>query len=203
MFPSPHSQSRLLFKSFMPGGNFFLFLFIFCDVYMTDVHLASSWSCHTMSVIISKNRSGFLLHLHSLTEAKWIANIYKKWRVIIFFKQIWFQAVGLPKSFMSYLNFLIPDQTQPRDEKSIFQSFLFQLFWEVGINGNEICGNECTLLFRPELLYSLLFLLYLMYPKLTKKLDNKILNPKKIGDWEQLTFLDYNTFLQKNKHWKV
>lgn len=124
----------------------------------------------------------------------------KKWRVIIFFKQIWFQAVGLPKSFMSYLNFLIPDQTQPPDEKSIFQSFLFQLFWEVGINGNEICGNECTLLFRPELLYSLLFLLYLMYPKLTKKLDNKILNPKKIGDWEQLTFLDYNTFLQKKKN---
>ena len=40
---------------------------------------------------------------------------------------------------------------------------------------------------------------FLMYPKLTKKLDNKILNPKKIGDWEQLTFLDYNTFLQKKK----
>lgn len=124
--------------------------------------------------------------------------IYKKWRVIIFFKEIWVQAVGLPKSFISYLNFLIPDQTQPPDEKSIFQSFfLFQLFWEVGINGNEICGNECTLLFRAEPLYSSLFLLYLMYPKLTKKLDNKILNPKKIGDWEQLTILDYYTFLHK------
>lgn len=43
-----------------------------------------------------------------------------------------------------------------------------------------------------------------MYPKLTKKLDNKILNPKKIGDWEQLTIIDYNTFLHKKKtHWKV
>ena len=36
-----------------------------------------------------------------------------------------------------------------------------------------------------------------MYPKLTKKLDNKILNPKKIGDWEQLTILDYYTFMHK------
>lgn len=132
-----------------------------------------------------------------LDRGKMNCQYIKKWRVIIFFKQIWVQAVGLPKSFMSYLNFFIPDQTQPPDEKSIFQSFLFQLFWEVGINGNEICGNECTLLFRPEPLYSLLFLLYLMYPKLTKKLDNKILNPKKIGDWEQLTILDYNTFRQK------
>lgn len=39
-----------------------------------------------------------------------------------------------------------------------------------------------------------------MYAKLTKKLDNKILNPKKIGDWEQLTILDYNTFLRKKKN---
>lgn len=43
-----------------------------------------------------------------------------------------------------------------------------------------------------------------MYPKLTKKLDNKILNPKKIGDWEQLTIFDYNTSLRKKiKHLKV
>lgn len=55
--------------------------------------------------------------------------IYKKWRVIIFFEQIRVQAVGLPKSFKSYLNFLIPDQTQPPDEKSIFQSFFFSSFF--------------------------------------------------------------------------
>ena len=43
-----------------------------------------------------------------------------------------------------------------------------------------------------------------MYAKLTKKLDNKILNPKKIGDWEQLTIFDYNTSLRKKiKHLKV
>ena len=53
----------------------------------------------------------------------------KKWRVIIFFKEIWVQTVGLPKSFISYLNFLIPDQTQPPDEKSIFQSFFFSSFF--------------------------------------------------------------------------
>lgn len=46
---------------------------------------------------------------------------------------------------------------------------------------------------------SLLFVVssLLNVPQINKKLDNKILNPKKIGDWEQLTFLDYNTFLQK------
>lgn len=169
MFPSPNSQPCFLRVS--PRQFFFFVFIIFCDVHMADVHLASSWSCHTMPVIISKNHSGFLLHLHSLTAGKWLANIWKKKKMAChyFLKTDLVSGSWSVKIVHVLLKFPYTWPNVASRRKIYFPVFSFQAFLGSWSRRKWNCRNECTLLFRLEPLYSSLFLLCLMYAKLTKK----------------------------------
>lgn len=129
MFPSPNSQSRLLFKSFMPAIFFSVFIYFLWRLHDRCSPGKFMIMSHHVGYYFTKTIPASYYIYTAWQRENELPIIYKKWQVIIFLKEIWVQAVGLPKSFISYLNFLIPDQTQPPVEKSIFQSFFFSSFF--------------------------------------------------------------------------